>query len=123
MAAEYTVRINGKKHGPFTGAQLKALADKGQLTEDAEVREGDDGPWHSAGKVKGLFGTVSPSTISTSKSGVGKKPKKKPKKRPKKKPKKKPKKVDDKPADKPDPFANPRGMGRGGVDVVDVAPG
>lgn len=85
MAAEYQVRMDGTVHGPFSAKQLKKLADSGRITEDAEVRQGDDGPWFPATKVKGLFDNapsnesvvVEAEPESTSSSTSGSRPKRK----------------------------------------------
>ena len=55
MAGEWFCEIAGKRLGPLSGQQLKALVDDGRLTSGSRVAEGPDGPWIPAGCVEGLF--------------------------------------------------------------------
>ncbi len=55
MGSQWFVGIANKVHGPFTSEQLKQLAASGRLTQTAVVRQGENGKWHPATKVKGLF--------------------------------------------------------------------
>jgi hypothetical protein len=70
MAAEYHVRIKGKVHGPFSGVQIKKLADKGQVTEEAEVGTSPTGPWFPATRVAGLFDDATPAAEVGSESNA-----------------------------------------------------
>jgi hypothetical protein len=75
MSADWFCKIDGKKHGPLNGQQLKTAVAKGQIKAEHLVRRGQEGPWLPAGKVKGLFpeGTAGPQqSSSTGKPPAGK---------------------------------------------------
>ena len=55
MAAEWFCKIGEKKYGPWNDKQLKTVVAKGQLKPEHLVRQGSEGPWVPAGRVKGLF--------------------------------------------------------------------
>jgi len=55
MAVEWFCKISGKKFGPLSSKQLRAMVQKGQLLPQHEVTQGTGGPWVPAGRVKGLF--------------------------------------------------------------------
>jgi hypothetical protein len=56
----------GKKQGPVTDEELKALADRGQLRPDDKIwREGMDG-WKVAKAIKGLFPVTLPAVAADS---------------------------------------------------------
>src|SRR5262245_45541798 len=52
--AKWYVRIRGRTLGPFTGAQLESLRDRGQLARFHEVSQ-DRQTWSSAGGLPQLF--------------------------------------------------------------------
>ncbi|NQU20238.1 MAG: DUF4339 domain-containing protein [Candidatus Nealsonbacteria bacterium] len=62
MATQWFCEISGEQHGPVSSQQLKAMADKGRLTAEDRVRQGDDGSWVPASRVKGLFPAAGSST-------------------------------------------------------------
>lgn len=55
MAHQWYIRKAGKEHGPFTGAQLKQLANSRRISADTDVRRATDGNWVRAEQVRGLF--------------------------------------------------------------------
>jgi hypothetical protein len=59
MAALWFVRGNGKVYGPLDSARLKQIAAEGKINEATEVAQNQTGPWYPAGKVRGLFESVS----------------------------------------------------------------
>lgn len=59
MAAEWNYKKGDRHYGPIDAAQLKALADSGDLTVDDLVMREGDGRWIEASMIKGLF-TSSP---------------------------------------------------------------
>jgi len=60
MATEWFVKRDKKQDGPFTSAQLKRLAENGEVTPDTDVRRGTDKWWFAARCVKGLFPVTKP---------------------------------------------------------------
>jgi uncharacterized membrane-anchored protein YhcB (DUF1043 family) len=55
MANEWFCKIADTEIGPLSPQQLKAMAVKGRLTPEDEVRRGTNGAWNPAGAVVGLF--------------------------------------------------------------------
>ena len=55
MASDWFCKIGEKKYGPYDDRQIKTIVAKGQLKPDHLVRQGSEGPWVPAGRVKGLF--------------------------------------------------------------------
>jgi len=55
MKVEWFCEIAGRKIGPLLSQQLKTMAAEGQILPSDRVRQGSQGPWVSAGQVKGLF--------------------------------------------------------------------
>lgn len=55
MSADWFCKIGEKKVGPLNGQQLKTIVAKGQLRPEHLVRQGSEGPWVPAGRIKGLF--------------------------------------------------------------------
>jgi len=55
MAVEWFCKISGKKLGPLSSKQLRAMVEKGRLLPEHELAQGAGGPWVPAGRVKGLF--------------------------------------------------------------------
>jgi hypothetical protein len=55
MSVDWFCKIGDTKIGPLSGKQLKAMVAKGQLKPEHLLRRGNEGPWVSAGRVKGLF--------------------------------------------------------------------
>ncbi len=68
MARQWWVRIAGKTLGPINDAQLASLAKAGKLTADADVATAGCGPWHKAGRIKGLPFAVA--TVPTSSATI-----------------------------------------------------
>ena len=60
MAGEWFCKIAGQTRGPFSPAQLKLLATRGELHPADPVRQGTEGPWVAAERVKGLFSGSGP---------------------------------------------------------------
>jgi hypothetical protein len=52
-------RIGNAEYGPFTSADLKRFAGANQLTQTDLVRQGADGTWVPAARVKGLLADAS----------------------------------------------------------------
>jgi len=55
MATQWYVESGGKEHGPLSPAELRAMAEQGRITGSTRVRQGTDGAWVAAHRVKGLF--------------------------------------------------------------------
>ncbi len=55
MANQWFCATSGKILGPMTSRQLKTLAEEGRLQRDDRIRQGTDGKWVAAAKVRGLF--------------------------------------------------------------------
>lgn len=51
--SEFFYRDSGEVVGPISGATLKSMCRRGEISPRTEVRK-DDGPWAPAGEVKGL---------------------------------------------------------------------
>ena len=64
MAGEWFCKIAGRERGPLSPAQLKLLALHGELRPTDPVRQGLEGPWVPAGRVKGLFSGSAPKQSS-----------------------------------------------------------
>ncbi len=64
MAAEWYCKIAGAELGPLSAQQLKALAADGRLRPSDEVRQGSDGKWVPASRVKGLLGSAAGGTLA-----------------------------------------------------------
>jgi hypothetical protein len=61
MATDWYLKLADRELGPFTGAQLKAMAERGQIAPFDPVRRGEQGGWIAAGCVKGLLNGEKPS--------------------------------------------------------------
>jgi len=55
MAAEWHYSKNGQQHGPVSAADLKAMAQAGELAPTDKVWKEGMAEWKAAGKIKGLF--------------------------------------------------------------------
>lgn len=55
MPADWYCQIAGKRIGPLSARQMRALARQGKLMREHRVRRGTRGRWVLAGSVKGLF--------------------------------------------------------------------
>ncbi len=55
MASEWFYRIMGEQLGPVSSSELKRLARSGTIDPDTHLRNGNEGEWVLAGRVKGLF--------------------------------------------------------------------
>jgi len=64
MANQWYCMISGHERGPLSSQQLKAMATKGRLQPDHLVRQGTEGSWVPASRVKGLFATAGPAAPS-----------------------------------------------------------
>ncbi len=71
MAVEWYCKIAGAELGPLSGQQLKALAADGRLRPGDEVRQGSDGKWVPASRVKGLLGGPAGSSVAARPLGGG----------------------------------------------------
>lgn len=49
------LKIANKEVGPLSSQQLKAMAKQGQLGPEDLIRQGGEGPWIAAGRVRGLL--------------------------------------------------------------------
>lgn len=70
MSADWFCKIGDKKYGPLNDKQIKTIVAKGQLKPEHLVRQGSEGPWVPAGRVKGLF----PAGAAGNAPSQGKKP-------------------------------------------------
>lgn len=70
MAADWFCKIGEKKYGPLNDKQIKTIVAKGQLKPEHLVRQGSEGPWVPAGRIKGLF----PSGVAGNAQSHGKPP-------------------------------------------------
>lgn len=61
----FYVQIDDEEKGPFSGKQLKKLAESGHLTRHDSVRKEDSKRWFPASNVKGLFKDVPESESKT----------------------------------------------------------
>ena len=57
MEVEWYLKVADKEVGPLSARQLKAMADRGQITPGDPIRRGSEGRWDPAGRVKGLLPT------------------------------------------------------------------
>jgi GYF domain 2 len=55
MATEWFCKIMGEEWGPMSQQELVAVARRGRLTRDDNVKRGDQGTWVRAEVVRGLF--------------------------------------------------------------------
>ncbi|NQT14446.1 MAG: DUF4339 domain-containing protein, partial [Planctomycetes bacterium] len=62
MEVKWYLKVGAKEVGPLSAEQLKAMAERGQISEFDPVRRGSDGPWVPAGSVKGLLASRPAST-------------------------------------------------------------
>ncbi|OHB69160.1 MAG: hypothetical protein A2V70_21185 [Planctomycetes bacterium RBG_13_63_9] len=60
MGAEWYVDVKGRAKGPFTATQLRTLALENRISGETRVRQGADGRWVAASRVKGLFEAKDP---------------------------------------------------------------
>ena len=70
MAAEWYLKVADKELGPLTPKQLKIMAGKGQLAPDDPVRQGSEGPWVPAGRVKGLLPGAGSAAAQSNSTGM-----------------------------------------------------
>ena len=69
MAADWFCEIAGQQMGPMSAKQLRNLVDQGRLAPEHRVRQGIDGSWVPAARVKGLFADRQPRRQSTPNNG------------------------------------------------------
>jgi hypothetical protein len=62
MASQWFIRGGEKMYGPIDDARLRRLAQEGKIDQSTEVSKEAGGPWHPAGKVRGLFPSPTPVT-------------------------------------------------------------
>src|SRR5215213_3989590 len=55
MATEWFCKIMGEEWGPMSAEELVAIARRGRLTRDDNVKRGNQGTWVRAEVVRGLF--------------------------------------------------------------------
>ena len=53
--ADFYVKRDDHQFGPYKSSRLKQHADDGRVLPSDLIRQGEDGKWHSASSVKGLF--------------------------------------------------------------------
>ncbi|MDB4766875.1 DUF4339 domain-containing protein [bacterium] len=78
----FYVQVMGEVQGPFSGKQVKELAATGRLFPDSFVKNGSDGNWVAADRIKGIsFGQhrSTNATVGTSLPQTAKPTKAKPK--------------------------------------------
>ena len=75
MELEWYLKVADKEVGPLSARQLKAMAERGQITPGDPIRRGSEGRWVPAGTVKGLL-TTPPSEAGASPSGQAQEAKK-----------------------------------------------
>lgn len=73
MSSRWYVRIDARELGPLSSAELKALSAQGEVVPATPLKQGSDGLWVTAAKVKGLFesgngGLSSGSSMATARS-------------------------------------------------------
>jgi hypothetical protein len=66
-AAEWYYQVMGEETGPVSAAQLKQLAQRGEIRRDTYVRKGADGNWTTADHIRGLFNEPAPHASDTTK--------------------------------------------------------
>ena len=69
MASEWYLRVADREVGPLAPGQLKAMADRGQISPYDPVRLGRDGRWVPASSVRGLLPAGGPSTMEPPPTG------------------------------------------------------
>jgi uncharacterized protein DUF4339 len=55
MPTEWFYKVMGQECGPVSSAELKRLAQQGDISRDTFVRKGAEGEWVDTGRVKGLW--------------------------------------------------------------------
>jgi hypothetical protein len=55
VEVKWYLKVDAKEVGPLSAEQLKAMAERGQISEFDPVRRGNDGAWVPASSVKGLL--------------------------------------------------------------------
>lgn len=68
--SNYNLARNGQRHGPFTSAQLRAMAVAGQITRTDMIWKEGWTRWVAAGEVKGIFPTQRASESSVPRAYV-----------------------------------------------------
>lgn len=66
MASEWFCRIMGDVWGPMSSQELIAVAQRGRLTRDDNVKRGNEGTWVRAELVRGLFNSPPAAATVTS---------------------------------------------------------
>jgi len=70
MESEWYLRVADKEVGPLAPRQLKAMADRGQISPYDPVRLGIDGHWVPASSVRGLLPAGGPSAKQPARGGL-----------------------------------------------------
>jgi hypothetical protein len=65
MASQWFVRGGGKVYGPVDDAQLRRLVAERKMDAATEVATQASGPWHPAGRIRGLFNASEPASRPT----------------------------------------------------------
>lgn len=66
MASQWFIRSSSKTHGPFSSSDLKRFAESGKIKPETRVASSQEGPWHPAANVRGLFPALQqPAATST----------------------------------------------------------
>ena len=65
MASHWFVRGGGKVYGPVDDAQLRRLVAEYKIHAATEVATQASGPWHLAGRIRGLFNASDPASRPT----------------------------------------------------------
>jgi hypothetical protein len=55
MKARWFIRGGGKLYGPLDDARLRSLVSEGKIDQTTDLALDPRGPWHPAGRVRGLF--------------------------------------------------------------------
>src|SRR5262249_2687639 len=66
MATDWYCKIMGEEWGPMSSQELMAVAQRGRLTRDDNVRRGNGGTWVRAELVSGLFKSAPMGATATS---------------------------------------------------------
>ncbi len=54
MSEAWYIKKGEKEYGPYSADTLREYAAQGKIVADTQIRQGKEGRWYSAGRVKGL---------------------------------------------------------------------